>query len=79
MASAHSAQQAFLHNRLGGLQVLLPGTDEWKYVKVRIQFTSPRHVGLPFQPIPGHAICNIGDAMAIFSAGILRSNLHRVV
>ena len=31
------------------------------------------------QPIPGHAICNIGDAMTIFSGGILRSNLHRVV
>lgn len=31
------------------------------------------------QPIPGHAICNLGDAMAIFSGGILRSNLHRVV
>ncbi|KAH9041818.1 Clavaminate synthase-like protein [Lactarius hengduanensis] len=60
---AYSARQSFLHNRLGGLQVLPPGTDEWKYVK----------------PIPGHAICNLGDAMAIFSAGILRSNLHRVV
>ncbi|KAN0140119.1 Clavaminate synthase-like protein [Lactarius tabidus] len=54
---------SFLHNWLGGLQVLPPGTDEWKYVK----------------PMPGHAICNLGDAMAIFSAGILRSNLHRVV
>ncbi|KAH9054150.1 Clavaminate synthase-like protein [Lactarius vividus] len=54
---------SFSHNRLGGLQVLPPGTDEWRYVK----------------PIPGHAICNIGDAMVIFSAGILRSNLHRVV
>ncbi|KAI9466616.1 Clavaminate synthase-like protein [Lactarius psammicola] len=54
---------SFLHNRLGGLQVLPPGTDEWKYVK----------------PMPGHAICNIADAMAIFSAGILHSNLHRVV
>jgi isopenicillin N synthase-like dioxygenase len=26
---------SFLHNRLGGLQVLVPGTDEWRYVKVR--------------------------------------------
>ncbi|KAI0311908.1 hypothetical protein OF83DRAFT_708303, partial [Amylostereum chailletii] len=51
------------HNRLGGLQVLLPGTEDWKYVK----------------PIPGHAVCNLGDAMTIFSGGILRSNLHRVV
>jgi len=54
---------SFLHNRLGGLQVMVPGTDEWQYVK----------------PIPGHAVCNLGDAMAIFSGGILRSNLHRVV
>ncbi|TBU22663.1 Clavaminate synthase-like protein [Dichomitus squalens] len=54
---------SFLHNRLGGLQVLVPGTDDWQYVK----------------PIPGHAICNLGDAMTIFSGGILRSNLHRVV
>jgi isopenicillin N synthase-like dioxygenase len=54
---------SFLHNRLGGLQVMVPGTEEWQYVK----------------PIPGYAICNLGDAMAIFSGGILKSNLHRVV
>lgn len=54
---------SFLHNRLGGLQVLVPGTDEWQYVR----------------PIPGHAICNIGDALALFSGGILRSNMHRVL
>ncbi|OSX60667.1 hypothetical protein POSPLADRAFT_1148133 [Postia placenta MAD-698-R-SB12] len=54
---------SFLHNRLGGLQVMVPGTEEWQYIK----------------PIPGHAVCNLGDAMAIFSGGILRSNLHRVV
>ncbi|CDO69473.1 hypothetical protein BN946_scf184817.g33 [Trametes cinnabarina] len=54
---------SFLHNRLGGLQVLPPGSDKWYYVK----------------PIPGHAICNIGDALNIFSGGILRSNVHRVM
>ncbi|KAM5537782.1 hypothetical protein V8D89_008550 [Ganoderma adspersum] len=54
---------SFLHNRLGGLQVLPPGSDRWSYVK----------------PLPGHAICNIGDALNIFSGGILRSNIHRVV
>ncbi|KAI0959046.1 hypothetical protein AcW1_003993 [Taiwanofungus camphoratus] len=54
---------SFLHNRLGGLQVLVPGSNTWQYVK----------------PIPGHAICNLGDAMTIFSGGILKSNLHRVV
>ncbi|KAI0760590.1 Clavaminate synthase-like protein [Fomes fomentarius] len=54
---------SFLHNRLGGLQVLPPGSDKWFYIK----------------PLPGHAICNIGDALNIFSGGILRSNIHRVV
>ncbi|KXN87808.1 Leucoanthocyanidin dioxygenase, partial [Leucoagaricus sp. SymC.cos] len=54
---------SFLHNRLGGLQVLVPGSETWQYVK----------------PIPNHAICNIGDALSIFSGGILRSNMHRVL
>ncbi|KAJ7226200.1 hypothetical protein C8J57DRAFT_1389997 [Mycena rebaudengoi] len=54
------ANSLFLHNRLGGLQVLIPGTEEWQYVK----------------PLPGHAICNLGNAMVIFSGGILRSNRH---
>lgn len=60
-----------------------PGHTEWFYVKVR--FT-----GIPFnvarmltysatQPLPGHAICNIGDALSVFSGGILQSNIHRVV
>ncbi|KAE9406691.1 Clavaminate synthase-like protein [Gymnopus androsaceus JB14] len=53
---------SFLHNRLGGLQVLPPGIDEWQYVK----------------PVPGHAICNVGDALTLLSGGILRSNIHRV-
>jgi isopenicillin N synthase-like dioxygenase len=26
---------SFLHNRLGGLQVLPPGAEEWQYIKVR--------------------------------------------
>ncbi|KAF7796857.1 hypothetical protein EIP86_008041 [Pleurotus ostreatoroseus] len=54
---------SFLHNRLGGLQVMPPGSQTWHYVK----------------PLPGHAICNIGDALTVLSGGILRSNLHRVV
>ncbi|KAF7430927.1 hypothetical protein PC9H_006642 [Pleurotus ostreatus] len=53
---------SFLHNRLGGLQVLPPNSETWQYIK----------------PITGYAICNLGDAMAIFSGGILRSNIHRV-
>jgi len=73
-----------LFNRVGGLQVRLPmgveavppqtpngmseaekslTTDGWTYV----------------HPLPGHAIINLGDALVKFSAGILRSNTHRVV
>lgn len=26
--------QSFLHNRLGGLQVLVPGAEEWQYIRV---------------------------------------------
>ncbi|KAJ7721834.1 hypothetical protein DFH07DRAFT_760243 [Mycena maculata] len=61
--SAHTGWLSIVHNRLGGLQVLPPGTEQWQYVK----------------PIPGHVICNIGDALTILSGGILRSNMHRVV
>ena len=42
---------------------MTPGSDTWKYV----------------QPLPGHAICNIGDSLSIFSGGLLKSSLHRVV
>ncbi|KIW00534.1 uncharacterized protein PV09_07891 [Verruconis gallopava] len=73
-----------LFNRVGGLQVRLPAsiaavepavpgrmseaerslcTEGWAYV----------------HPLPGHAIINLGDALVKFSAGILRSNIHRVV
>ncbi|KAK7182266.1 hypothetical protein DPSP01_006983 [Paraphaeosphaeria sporulosa] len=52
-----------LFNRIGGLQVRLPDTSSWVYVR----------------PMPGCAIINLGDAMVKFSAGILRSNMHRVV
>ncbi|OCH95737.1 Clavaminate synthase-like protein [Obba rivulosa] len=52
-----------VHNRLGGLQVMPPGTDKWLYIK----------------PLAGHIVCNVGDALAIFSGGIMRSNVHRVM
>lgn len=54
---------SFLHNQLGGLQVLPPGSERWQYVR----------------PMSGHAICNVGDALTIFSGGLLHSNMHRVV
>ncbi|KAF1987406.1 Clavaminate synthase-like protein [Aulographum hederae CBS 113979] len=67
-----------LFNWLGGLQIWEPENPDgnkfwsasrhddkgkWNYVK----------------PIPGHAICNLGDGMTKFSNGILNSGKHRVV
>jgi isopenicillin N synthase-like dioxygenase len=52
-----------LFNRLGGLQILPPDSDKWQYVK----------------PLKGHAVVNLGDAIVKFTAGVLRSNIHRVV
>ncbi|KAF5250994.1 hypothetical protein FOXYS1_14822 [Fusarium oxysporum] len=52
-----------LFNWLGGLQIRMPTNGHWLCVK----------------PVPGSAIVNLGDAMVIFTAGILRSNIHRVV
>jgi isopenicillin N synthase-like dioxygenase len=52
-----------LFNWLGGLQIRHPETNEWLYVR----------------PVPGSAIVNLGDALVKFTAGIVRSNVHRVV
>lgn len=46
-----------------GTEMTAEEEAEWAYVK----------------PIPGHAVINLGDAMTKFSAGILRSNIHRVM
>jgi len=51
-----------LFNWLGGLQIRKPDSDKWVWVK----------------PVPGSAVVNLGDALVIFTAGILRSNVHRV-
>jgi hypothetical protein len=63
---------AILFNWVGGLQI--PHTEakvdgyvvkdeDWRWVK----------------PEPGYAIVNLGDAMAIFSNQLLKSQIHRVV
>ncbi|OOF94590.1 hypothetical protein ASPCADRAFT_131205 [Aspergillus carbonarius ITEM 5010] len=55
---------AILFNRLGGLQVLPPRQDtEWVYV----------------EPLPGHAIVRLGDAMVKATYGRLRASVYRVV
>jgi isopenicillin N synthase-like dioxygenase len=53
-----------LFNWIGGLQIRRPDdTEDWVYVR----------------PVPGSCIVNLGDALVAFTAGILRSNVHRVV
>ncbi|EXJ69879.1 uncharacterized protein A1O5_06952 [Cladophialophora psammophila CBS 110553] len=52
-----------LFNWMGGLQIRMPETNEWVYVR----------------PVPGSAVVNLGDALVKFTAGLLRSNVHRVV
>ncbi|PKY04607.1 putative gibberellin 3-beta hydroxylase [Aspergillus campestris IBT 28561] len=48
---------------VGGLQVFHPLRKEWMFVP----------------PRPGHAVCNLGDAMEFLSGNVLRSSLHRVI
>lgn len=54
---------SFVFSEVGGLQVLLPGSEDWQFV----------------QPRDGHAIVNVGDSLTFLSSGKLRSILHRVV
>ena len=53
-----------LFNWLGGLQIETQEEPrQWQWVR----------------PLPGHAICNLGDAMVEFTGGKVRSGRHRVV
>ncbi|GAA5884412.1 hypothetical protein JCM6882_005241 [Rhodosporidiobolus microsporus] len=55
---------SMLHGRgCGGLQVLPPGTSKWQNIR----------------PLPGHAVCNVGDTLSVYSGNIFKSNIHRVV
>jgi isopenicillin N synthase-like dioxygenase len=50
-----------LHGRgCGGLQVLPPGTSKWQNIR----------------PLPGHAVCNVGDTLSVYSGNIFKSNVR---
>ncbi|KDE07059.1 hypothetical protein MVLG_02635 [Microbotryum lychnidis-dioicae p1A1 Lamole] len=55
---------SMLHSRgTGGLQVLTPGASKWVHIK----------------PLAGHAVVNVGDTLSVYTGGIFRSNIHRVI
>lgn len=57
-----------LFNRVGGLQILPPGG-----------MSSNDTDWLHCRPLPGHLVCNLGDALVKLTRGVLRSNIHRVI
>lgn len=80
-----------LFAKVGGLQVLLPsleggdGAVAAKSSSVGVNAlngnTNVSNDGTwaYVRPLPGHAVVNLGDALVYFSAGLLRSALHRIV
>ena len=77
-----SGYLGLLHNRSGGqcsFLVLNGGSMSGSVSIFEIQ-SYPNRIPIFFhQPVPHHAICNIGDTLAVFSGGILWSNLHRIL
>ncbi|KAF2104569.1 Clavaminate synthase-like protein [Rhizodiscina lignyota] len=84
-----------LFNKVGGLQIRLPPgmnpippsdvddpstIGKVKYSQDGSEMTAEEDSEWAYVvPIPGHAVINLGDAMTKFSAGVLRSNIHRVI
>lgn len=54
---------SFVFTEVPGLQVLLPGSEEWQFVR----------------PLPGHAVVNVADCLTFLSHQQLPSILHRVI
>ncbi|KAI0120610.1 hypothetical protein BJ170DRAFT_677003 [Xylariales sp. AK1849] len=63
IAHTDAGSLSFVFTDVPGLQVAMPGTDEWEYI-------APRE---------GHAIVNVGDSLHFLFRGRLKSSLHRVV
>ncbi|KAI2628695.1 gibberellin 20-oxidase [Hypoxylon sp. NC1633] len=63
IAHTDAGSLSFVFSNIGGLQVLMPGTDQWSYIP----------------PRDGCAVVNVGDSLQFLARGALRSSLHRVV
>ncbi|PSN59962.1 Clavaminate synthase-like protein [Corynespora cassiicola Philippines] len=74
-----------LFNRLGGLQVRLPGhiaavePREGVEACARVERELCEGGWAYVRPLAEHAVVNLGDAAKLFSGGRVRSNIHRVV
>jgi len=66
---------AILFTFLGGLQIVEPGAVPENTSPFEIPDSAWRWI----KPVPGTAIINLGDAMEVFTNGVLKSGLHRVV
>lgn len=64
---------AILFTWLGGLQIVEPSAVKTYGMKV------PEDAWSWVKPLPGCAIVNLGDAMEVFTNGVLKSGLHRVI
>lgn len=69
---------AMLFNWQGGLQITDANVSAGK-AKIFDEETEPGSAWLHVEPIPGHAIINLGDPMVLFTNGLLKSGKHRVV
>lgn len=75
---ARSSQPIASHTDYGSITILFTSQKG-----LQVQVPAPNGAAAPaewrfVEPLPGHAIVNCGDALNIFTAGRIRSNLHRV-
>jgi isopenicillin N synthase-like dioxygenase len=66
-----SALQVFLANR--------PGESQSDVAKLPAEQGSEQGIWINADPIPGCVVCNIGEMWEIWTNGLYRSTLHRVV
>ena len=70
----HGTLTLVFHKVLGGLQVLQPPEDQERASIEKVK-TSWAYV----EPLAGHVTVNLGDTMVMFTNGLLRSCVHRVL
>lgn len=67
-----------LFNWLGGLQIFQPENPDGNKFWSKSRFED-KGTWNYVKPMPGYAICNLGDAMTRFTNGVMNSGQHRVL